>query len=70
FPPLPPTQKLRHEIITGMCSDVDPDNIEEAGCAVCGQLTNTRELTPMTQLELQPEQFSDFCPVLDLAHQA
>ncbi|KAJ7085891.1 hypothetical protein C8R44DRAFT_619746, partial [Mycena epipterygia] len=39
FPPLPPTSILRHEIITGMCEDVNPEQIEESGCAVCGQLT-------------------------------
>ncbi|KAJ7106607.1 hypothetical protein C8R44DRAFT_563585, partial [Mycena epipterygia] len=55
FPPLPPTKKLRHEIITGMCGAVDPENIEERGCAVCGQLTRNQELTLMSELELNWE---------------
>ncbi|KAJ7133235.1 hypothetical protein C8R44DRAFT_611113, partial [Mycena epipterygia] len=39
FPPVLPDKLLRHEIITGMCEDVNPQHIEESGCAVCGQLT-------------------------------
>lgn len=55
FPPVPPTKVLRHEIITGMCNDVDPVQIEESGCAVCGQLTLNTELTPIKDLELNWE---------------
>ena len=28
-----------------MCEDVDPTQVEESGCAVCGQLTPTVQLT-------------------------
>ncbi|KAK7018946.1 hypothetical protein R3P38DRAFT_2538243, partial [Favolaschia claudopus] len=46
FPPVPPSRNLRHDIITGFCSDFDPAAFEEAGCAVCGTLTRKTKLTP------------------------
>ncbi|KAJ7111011.1 hypothetical protein C8R44DRAFT_533416, partial [Mycena epipterygia] len=55
FPPMPPTKILHHDIITGMCEDVDPSHIEESGCAVCGQITPNTDLTPMKDLELNWE---------------
>ncbi|KAJ7937515.1 hypothetical protein B0H13DRAFT_1852486 [Mycena leptocephala] len=41
FPPAPP--------------NVNPEQIEESGCAMCGQLTVNTELTPMSELELNWE---------------
>ncbi|KAJ7921011.1 hypothetical protein B0H13DRAFT_1516167, partial [Mycena leptocephala] len=52
FPPIAPSRKLRHEIITGMYEDADPSQLQESGCAVCGQLTPNVELTRMHELEL------------------
>lgn len=43
FPPPPPSQGLQEQIIREWCMEITADNIEEAGCAVCGQLvTKTR----------------------------
>ncbi|KAJ7900822.1 hypothetical protein B0H13DRAFT_1622247 [Mycena leptocephala] len=36
FPPAVPSRKLRHEVISGMCDELDPASLEESGCAVCG----------------------------------
>ncbi|KAJ7083513.1 hypothetical protein C8R43DRAFT_909503, partial [Mycena crocata] len=52
FPPPAPSKELRHKIIRGMCEDMDPEKIEESGCAVCGQLTPNIELTPRDELDL------------------
>ena len=38
FPPSPPSNRLMHKIISGFCNDTHPSKIEEAGCAICGQL--------------------------------
>jgi hypothetical protein len=48
FPPVPPSQGLRHQVISGMCDELDPATLEEMGCAVCGSLTPRIELTKMT----------------------
>ncbi|KAJ7218692.1 hypothetical protein GGX14DRAFT_356922 [Mycena pura] len=45
FPPPAPSVQLRDKIISGMCEDIDPARLEEAGCAVRGQLTPTVQLT-------------------------
>ncbi|THU85780.1 hypothetical protein K435DRAFT_589573, partial [Dendrothele bispora CBS 962.96] len=50
FPPQPPQNNLVHKIITEWASDSNPSHIEEAGCAVCGQLklqTDMNELRTM-----------------------
>ncbi|KAJ7817073.1 hypothetical protein B0H13DRAFT_1662968 [Mycena leptocephala] len=52
FLPLPPSRELRHEIITGMHQDVNPVEIEESGCVVCGKLTLNIELTSMTDVDI------------------
>ena len=39
FPPPPLSLELSHTIISGFCNDSAPEKFEEAGCAVCGQLT-------------------------------
>ncbi|KAJ7191442.1 hypothetical protein GGX14DRAFT_537861 [Mycena pura] len=44
--------ELRHKIISGMCEDVDPSLLEESGCAVCGQLTPTVQLTNLKDVQL------------------
>jgi Helitron helicase-like domain at N-terminus/PIF1-like helicase len=44
FPPMPPTDKLVHKIITGFCRDTHPSQFQEAGCAVCGILNPTKDL--------------------------
>ena len=44
FPPSPPSNRLMQKIITGFCNDTHPVKLEEAGCAVCGQLVNISNL--------------------------
>ena len=38
FPPEPASVQLEHDIIRDACRRMDPSNIEEVGCAVCGEL--------------------------------
>ena len=38
FPPPPADYKLTHTILSNICSKMKPANLEEAGCAVCGEL--------------------------------
>ncbi|KAK7000760.1 hypothetical protein R3P38DRAFT_2560486, partial [Favolaschia claudopus] len=56
FPPNPLEVKDVHRISRGVAAQFDPRKFEEAGCAVCGCLT---EKTKLTKLE-------DFKPSLDL----
>ncbi|KAH7902809.1 hypothetical protein BJ138DRAFT_969715, partial [Hygrophoropsis aurantiaca] len=39
FPPDPPTSRLCDKIIRRFCEETSPENLLEAGCAVCGALT-------------------------------
>jgi Helitron helicase-like domain at N-terminus/PIF1-like helicase len=47
FPPPPLSQELSHAVISGFCNESQPNMFEEAGCAVCGQLTPVRDLSPL-----------------------
>jgi hypothetical protein len=38
FPPEPASKDLEHAIIRDACKRMDPENFEEVGCAVCGEL--------------------------------
>jgi hypothetical protein len=38
FPPHPADFNLTHTILSNICSKMKPENLEEAGCAVCGEL--------------------------------
>ncbi|KAJ6549431.1 hypothetical protein DFH09DRAFT_855976, partial [Mycena vulgaris] len=49
FPPKPPSEKLLHKIASGFCDEMNPAVFEEAGCAICGQLTPLRELTLLNE---------------------
>ena len=51
FPPEPPTDQIKHRIIADWCKDISPDAFEEAGCAVCGQLTLLKELVPLSDAD-------------------
>ncbi|KAA1479831.1 hypothetical protein DENSPDRAFT_789598, partial [Dentipellis sp. KUC8613] len=44
FPPKPISSKLIRSIAQGYCNELDPVNILEAGCAVCGGLTSTQKM--------------------------
>ena len=48
----PPCQEsissdLQLRIIRDFCKELEPSSFEEAGCAVCGQLTLRRDLVPL-----------------------
>ena len=45
FPPKPVDINLSHKIVGDFCENSTPDTLEEAGCAVCGQLVPVRQLT-------------------------
>ena len=45
FPPTPVDNELSQRIINDFCVDSLPSAIEEAGCAVCGQLVPVSQLT-------------------------
>ena len=51
FPPLPPSKRLMHKIITGFCNDTHPSKFEETGCAVCGQLVVMSKLIKLTEVK-------------------
>ena len=51
FPPPPLIAELNEEIITGFCADSTPDKFQEAGCAVCGQLTPISELSRLKHVK-------------------
>ncbi|TFK58009.1 hypothetical protein BDN72DRAFT_782630, partial [Pluteus cervinus] len=38
FPPEPLQQRLVDKVIRDFCKATSPEKIEEAGCAVCGEL--------------------------------
>jgi hypothetical protein len=51
FPPPPLTPELNEEIITNFCADSTPDKFQEAGCAVCGQLTPISDLSRLKHMK-------------------
>jgi len=52
FPPRPASDHLIHHIISGFCNDTNPSQFEEAGCAVCGQLTLLSELKALNEVDI------------------
>jgi len=52
FPPRPASDHLIHHIISGFCNDTNPSQFEEAGCAVCGQLTLLSELKAFNEVDI------------------
>ncbi|KAF8239221.1 hypothetical protein L208DRAFT_1215426, partial [Tricholoma matsutake] len=51
FPPNPLLKNLSHSVITGFCEDTSPSVFQEAGCAVCGQLTQHRHLSKLNKIK-------------------
>ena len=52
FPPDPPDASLCRKIINDFCNATKPSNFEEAGCAVCGELTLQTELSDLSSLNI------------------
>ena len=51
FPPLPPADVLSQEIIADLCACSSPDCLEEAGCAICGQLVCMSQLSKLKSIK-------------------
>ena len=51
FPPLPLSKSLAHSVITKACKKMSEKNIEESGCAVCGQLTSLTNLSSLKSVK-------------------
>ena len=51
FPPPPLSDELTHKVITDFHTESSQSNFEEAGCAVCGQLTIKSELTQLKSVK-------------------
>ncbi|KAF8218502.1 hypothetical protein L208DRAFT_1150409, partial [Tricholoma matsutake] len=47
FPPAPLSEELSHEIISHFCANSLAAALEEAGCAVCGQLVPVSQLSKL-----------------------
>ncbi|KZV61106.1 hypothetical protein PENSPDRAFT_593229, partial [Peniophora sp. CONT] len=48
FPPRPPSDELKRRIIRDFCEDLSPENMIEAGCAVCGCLSRKADMEDLT----------------------
>ncbi|KDR71676.1 hypothetical protein GALMADRAFT_74671, partial [Galerina marginata CBS 339.88] len=53
FPPDPLDNNLAHKILTSACTRILPKNIEEAGCAVCGELKPLRNMSRLKNIKNQ-----------------
>ena len=51
FPPHLPFVKLCQNIVSDFCADTSPDVFEEAGCAVCRNLTLICEMEELSEVE-------------------
>ena len=51
FPPSVPDKNLYHQIVSDAVKKMDPKNIEEAGCAVCGVLEQFCELSHLKNVK-------------------
>ena len=49
FPPKPPSESLKRQIIRDFCEEVTPENMIEAGCAVCGCLSRKNDMEDLTE---------------------
>src|ERR1700735_3354928 len=52
FPPSPPSEKTIHTITSSFCEKTSAKHFEEAGCAMCGQLTVLSTLVAMSDSSL------------------
>ena len=52
FPPIPPSKKLEHTIISDFCKDTATSQFIESGCAVCGKLTPRLQLQTLSKTDL------------------
>jgi len=53
FPPEPLDRSLRDKILSSACKKMSPDSFEEGGCAVCGELKPSRDLSRLKSIKNQ-----------------
>ena len=53
FPPEPLDHSLRDKIVSSACKKMSPASFEEGGCAVCGELKPSRELSRLKSIKNQ-----------------
>ena len=46
--------RLQHTIISDFCKEISPNELVEAGCAVCGKLTPVSQLKEYSDIDLAP----------------
>ena len=74
FPPKPASNELELDIIKKACSRMNPDNFEEVGCAVCGELKPRKDSSRLKGIKnmlhileapgvTRTERKTDKCPV-------
>ncbi|TFK60036.1 hypothetical protein BDN72DRAFT_736336, partial [Pluteus cervinus] len=51
YPPEPLKQNLVDRVVTDFCQSTSPENIEEAGCAVCGELHLISSMQPKSNFK-------------------
>ncbi|KAF9459634.1 hypothetical protein BDZ94DRAFT_1131774, partial [Collybia nuda] len=51
FPPEPLTDNVSERIIRSFCEQLTSEKLEEAGCAVCGQLKPKKDLSPLKNVK-------------------
>ncbi|KDR79829.1 hypothetical protein GALMADRAFT_18262, partial [Galerina marginata CBS 339.88] len=51
FPPDALDAELGHSILSSACKKMSPSNIEEAGCAVCGELKPVKNLSRLKSIK-------------------
>ena len=59
FPPEPPSRKLKDTIIRDYCAATAAPLVNEAGCAVCGELTVRSLATPLKEVKDELEFLKD-----------
>ena len=52
FPPKPPDEELREDIINAWINRLDKSEVEERGCAVCGRLARKKTMTPLSEVSV------------------
>jgi len=74
FPPKPASNKLEFGIIRNACRRMDPNNFEEVGCAVCGELKPHKDSSQLKSVKnllhileapgvTRTERKTDKCPI-------
>ncbi|EIM78993.1 uncharacterized protein STEHIDRAFT_40328, partial [Stereum hirsutum FP-91666 SS1] len=52
FPPQPPSTSVLTHIVNSFCEALEPDNVMEEGCAVCGLLSLTKNMILLSDAKI------------------